>query len=102
MCMVAAFGTSTLFLISYLFYHYHHGATSFPGQGLIRVFYFTLLISHTSLAVVIVPLVLLTLSRAVRGHFEKHVAIARVTLPLWLYVSVSGVCVYYFLYRWKA
>ena len=99
MCMLAACGTSTLFLISYLFYHYHHGATRFPGQGFIKIVYFTILISHTILAVIIVPLILMTLNRAFRSQFAKHAVIARVTLPLWLYVSVTGVVVYWMLYR---
>ena len=99
MCMLAACGTSTLFLISYLYYHYHHGSTPFPGQGAVRIFYFTILISHTVLAIVIVPLAITTLYRGLRGQFPKHVAIARVTLPLWLYVSVTGVVVYWMLYR---
>jgi len=101
MCMLAACGTSTLFLGSYLFYHYHHGATHFPGHGLIKLIYFTILISHTILAVVIVPLIIVTLYRAFRSRFIKHVAIARVTLPLWLYVSVTGVVVYWMLYQVK-
>ena len=99
MCMLAACGTSTLFLISYLYYHYHHGSTPFLGEGVIRVVYFTILISHTILAVVIVPLIFLTLFRAFKGQFHKHMAVARITLPLWLYVSVTGVVVYWMLYR---
>lgn len=98
-CMLAAFGTSTLFLISYLTYHYSHGATRFAGQGLIRFVYFAILITHTVLAVVIVPLVLTTLTRALRGRVEKHRRIARWTLPIWLYVSVTGVVVYLMLYQ---
>ncbi len=101
MCMLAACGTSTLFLISYIYYHYHHGTTHFPGHGAVRIFYFTILISHTILAVTIVPLAITTLSRGLRGQFPKHVAIARITLPLWLYVSVTGVVVYWMLYRMK-
>ena len=99
MCMLAACGTSTLFLISYLFYHYHHGSTPFAGQGPVRLVYFAILISHTTLAVVIVPLAIVTLARGLRGNFSKHVRLARVTLPLWLYVSVTGVVVYWMLYR---
>jgi uncharacterized membrane protein YozB (DUF420 family) len=98
-CMLAACATSTLFLVSYLYYHYHHGATRFPGLGAVRILYFAILISHTILAVVIVPLVILTLVHAFRGNFLKHAAVARVTLPLWLYVSVTGVVVYWMLYR---
>ena len=97
--MLSACGTSTLFLISYLYYHYHHGSTKFLGQGFIRTAYFTILISHTILAVVIVPLILMTLYRAFRGELERHARIARVTLPLWLYVSVTGVIVYWMLYK---
>ena len=100
-CMLLACGTSTLFLISYLYYHYHHGRTTFPGQGLVRSFYFLILVSHTVLAVVIVPLVIMTLFHAFRSRFERHKAIARVTLPIWLYVSVTGVVVYWMLYRMK-
>ncbi len=98
-CQISAFVCSTLFLISYLTYHYFHGATHFPGQGIARPVYFTILISHTILAVVIVPLVLVTLYRAVRKDFVRHQKIARWTLPLWLYVSVTGVVVYLMLYQ---
>jgi putative membrane protein len=97
--MLAACGTSALFLISYLYYHYHHGSTKFMGQGPIRVVYFTVLISHTILAVVIVPLIFMTLYRAFRSDFIRHIWVARVTLPLWLYVSVTGVIIYWMLYR---
>ena len=97
--MLAACGTSTLFLISYLYYHYHHGSTKFMGQGLVRAVYFTILISHTILAVIIVPLIIMTLVRAFKSDFYRHRIIARVTLPLWLYVSVTGVVVYWMLYR---
>ena len=100
-CMLLACGTSTLFLVSYLYYHYHHGTTPFPGHGPIRLLYFGILISHTILAVVIVPLVLTTLFWAFRSRFEKHKAIARITLPIWIYVSVTGVVVYWMLYRVK-
>jgi putative membrane protein len=99
MCMLAACGTSLLFLASYLYYHFHHGATRFPGTGWIRAFYFTVLISHTILAVVVVPFILLTLWWAFRGRFDKHAGVARVGLPIWLYVSVTGVVVYWMLYR---
>ena len=97
-CMVSAFVTSTLFLISYLTYHYQVGSVKFSGQCVIRVLYFTILLSHTILAVAIVPLVLMTLTRALRGQFERHRRIARWTLPLWLYVSITGVLVYWMLY----
>ncbi len=97
--MIAAFVTSTLFLISYLTYHYHHGATSFPGQGIVRVVYLTILLTHTTLATVIVPMVFITFARALREKFDRHRKIARWTLPLWLYVSVTGVIVYLMLYH---
>lgn len=99
MCMLAACGTSALFLVSYLYYHFHHGSTPFPGQGWVRPFYFTILISHTILAVVNVPLVIMTLRWAFKGRFDKHVRLARITLPVWFYVSVTGVVVYWMLYR---
>ena len=98
-CQLSALGTSTLFLISYLTYHYYHGATRFPGQGIVRYLYLTILMTHTILAVVIVPLILITVFRAARGDFIKHRRIARWTLPLWLYVSVTGVIVYLMLYH---
>ncbi|MEP7271072.1 MAG: DUF420 domain-containing protein [Acidobacteriota bacterium] len=98
-CMSTAFLTSTLFLISYLIYHYFHRTTIFQGQGWIRPVYFFILFSHIALAIVIVPLVLVTLSRAMRGRFMAHRRIAKVTLPLWLYVSVTGVIVYLMLYQ---
>jgi uncharacterized membrane protein YozB (DUF420 family) len=97
--MLSAFATSTLFLACYLWYHAHHGVTRFRGQGAVRGFYFTLLGSHTVLAGVIVPLVLITLYRALRQRFDRHRKIARWTLPIWLYVSVTGVVVYWMLYH---
>jgi putative membrane protein len=100
-CMLSAFGTSVLFLICYLTYHYFHGVTRFPGHGWIRTFYLSLLGSHTILAVVIVPLVLTTLYRALKKRFDLHRRIAVWTLPLWIYVSVTGVIVYWMLYRLK-
>ena len=100
-CMLSAFATSILFLICYLTYHYFHGVTRFPGHGFVRTFYLTLLGSHTILAVVIVPLVLTTLYRALRRRFDRHRRIAVWTLPLWLYVSVTGVVVYWMLYHFK-
>ena len=98
-CQVTAVITSTLFLISYLTYHYYHGATRFAGQGLVRPLYFTILTTHTILAIVIVPLIIVTLYRAARRDFIRHRRIARWTLPLWLYVSVTGVIVYLLLYQ---
>lgn len=98
-CQVSAFVISILFLTSYLTYHYYHGDTKFLGQGIVRPFYFAILISHIVLAIVIVPLVLITLYRAARSDFLRHRKIARWTLPLWLYVSVTGVIVYLMLYH---
>jgi uncharacterized membrane protein YozB (DUF420 family) len=100
--MLTAFVTSTLFLISYVYYHLHVGTVRFQGTGWTRPVYFTILISHVVLAIVIVPLVLVTLTRALRERFDKHRAIARWTFPLWLYVSVTGVLVYFMLYKWFA
>ena len=100
--MITAVLTSTLFLISYLYYHYHVGSVRFQGTGWSRPVYFTILISHVVLAVVIVPLVIITLTRALRERFDRHRAIARWTYPLWLYVSVTGVLVYFMLYHWFA
>jgi len=97
--MLGALTCSALFLASYLVYHFQVGSVRFTGQGAIRAAYFVLLLSHTVLAVVIVPLVLLTVARALKGRFEAHRRIARVTLPLWGWVSVSGVAVYWMLYR---
>ncbi len=97
--MLTAFGTSTLFLVSYLYYHAHVGSVHFRGTGWSRPLYFTILISHTILAAVIVPMVIITLNRALRGRFDRHRAIARWTFPIWLYVSVTGVVVYLMLYQ---
>jgi putative membrane protein len=98
-CQLSALASSIIFLVSYVTYHLHHGATRFPGQGIVRPIYFTILFTHTVLAVVIVPLVIITLTRALRGDFVRHRRIARWTLPLWLYVSVTGVVVYLMLYH---
>lgn len=98
-CMASALAVSTAFLISYLTYHYHVGSVRFGGQGWIRVLYFSILFSHTLLAVLILPLALVTVYRALRARFDRHVRIARWTLPLWLYVSVTGVIVYWMLYH---
>ena len=99
LCMLAACASSTVFLISYLFYHYQVGSVPFKGVGAVRPVYFTILISHTILAAAVVPLALITLSRALRERFDAHRRIARWTLPIWLYVSVTGVVVYAMLYR---
>jgi putative membrane protein len=96
--MLSAFTVSTIFLISYLVYHYRVGHVRFQGQGWIRPVYFALLISHTILAITIVPLILVTLRRAWLERFDKHRVIARWTFPLWMYVSVTGVVVYLLLY----
>ncbi|MEN3336262.1 MAG: putative rane protein [Blastocatellia bacterium] len=99
-CMIAALISSSLFLISYLYYHYHAGATRFAGAGAARVIYFLILTTHTILAAVIVPFVIVTVTRALRGQFDRHRRIARWTLPMWLYVSITGVIVYLMLYHW--
>jgi putative membrane protein len=98
-CMLTAFACSTAFLASYLYFHAHAGMVRFGGHGAIRPVYFALLISHTILAAVIVPLVLTTLAFALRAQFAKHQRIARWTYPLWLYVSVTGVIIYWLLFR---
>ena len=98
-CQVAALIVSILFLASYLTYHYNHGSTRFQGTGLVRPIYFTILTTHTILAIVIVPLVILTFYRALRNDFTRHRRIARITLPIWLYVSITGVIVYLMLYH---
>ena len=97
--MLGAFATSVLFLISYVIYHANVGSRPFPGQGPVRLIYFTILLTHIVLAVVIVPMALVTLSRGLGRRFDAHRRIARWTLPLWLYVSVTGVVVYLMLYR---
>lgn len=97
-CMLTACGTSALFLVSYLVYHANVGSVAFTGQGVVRPIYFTILISHVILAAAILPMVVVTLYRALRGQFERHRKIARWTLPVWLYVSVTGVVVYVMLY----
>jgi uncharacterized membrane protein YozB (DUF420 family) len=97
--MIAALVSSGLFLSSYLYYHFHVGSVRFPGTGPIRAVYLTILLTHTVLAVVIVPLVLVTVTRALRGRLEAHRRVARWTLPLWGYVSVTGVVIYWMLYR---
>jgi len=98
-CQLAALSASVLFLISYIVYHAHHGVTRFAGQGIARPVYFTILGTHTFLAAVIIPFVFVTVSRAKRRDFLRHRAIARWTLPLWLYVSITGVIVYLMLYQ---
>lgn len=97
--MLTACITSILFLISYLAYHAQVGSVKFPGQGVVRPIYFFILISHTILAVAIVPLVVQTVRMAATKRWERHMRWARVTLPLWLYVSGTGVIIYWMLYR---
>jgi uncharacterized membrane protein YozB (DUF420 family) len=99
--MLAAFVTSTLFLVSYLYYHLvlRAGVTHFQGQGLSRPVYFTILISHTILAAVVVPFILVTLAHALKGKFARHKAIAPYTFAIWMYVSVTGVVIYLMLYK---
>jgi uncharacterized membrane protein YozB (DUF420 family) len=98
-CMCLAFLSSATFLVSYVTYHARVGSVRFHGQGWIRPIYFTLLASHTILAAAIVPLAVITLSRALREQFDRHKRIARWTLPLWLYVSITGVVIYFLLYH---
>jgi uncharacterized membrane protein YozB (DUF420 family) len=98
-CMIAAMVVSALFLISYLTYHYNVGSVRFTKQGWIRNVYFPLLLTHTVLAALVLPMVLRTVFLAAKGRFGNHVRIARWTFPLWMYVSVTGVIVYWMLYR---
>jgi uncharacterized membrane protein YozB (DUF420 family) len=97
--MIAAFLTSSLFLVSYIVYHAQVGSVRFTRQGLVRPIYFTILITHVTLAAVVLPLAILTLSRGLRARYSAHRRIARWTLPIWLYVSVTGVLVYVLLYQ---
>ncbi len=97
-CMLAALATSTLFLVSYVVYHASTGSRPYQGEGLSRVVYFTILITHVVLAAAIVPLALVTANRGLRNRLGPHVRIARWTLPIWLYVSVTGVVIYLMLY----
>jgi putative membrane protein len=97
--MIAAFATSVLFLVSYLVYHYNVGSVRFQKTGAIRAVYLTILLTHTVLAAAVAPMAIVTLYRAWKGNFEKHRKLARITLPIWLYVSVTGVVVYLMLYH---
>ena len=99
LCMLAALTTSALFLTSYVIYHANAGSIPFTGQGALRIIYFAILITHVILAATILPLALITLSRALAKRFDRHRAIARWTFPIWLYVSVTGVLVYVLLYQ---
>ncbi len=98
-CMLAAFATSSLFLVCYLVYHYEVGSVPFTRQGIVRPIYFSILITHVILAAAVLPLALVTLSRGLQARYARHRAIARWTLPIWLYVSVTGVLVYVLLYQ---
>ena len=98
-CMLSAFTSSSFFLVSYLVYHYQVGSVPYKGQGWMRTVYFAILLTHTVLAAAVVPLVLVTLRRALKQRFAAHRRIARWTFPIWLYVSVTGVVVYWMLYR---
>jgi uncharacterized membrane protein YozB (DUF420 family) len=98
-CMLAAFGASTLFLASYVVYHLHAGSRPYEGTGVLRVAYFTILLTHVVLAAAILPLALVTLRRGLNRDDQRHRRIARWTMPLWLYVSVTGVVIYVMLYR---
>ena len=97
--MLAALTTSALFLVSYVVYHANAGSRPFPGQGVVRFVYFTILISHVVLAALILPLALTTTARGLWSQYDRHVRIARWTLPIWLYVSVTGVVIYVMLYQ---
>jgi uncharacterized membrane protein YozB (DUF420 family) len=99
-CMIAAVVASSLFLACYIFFHYQVGNILFLGQGWSRPVYFSILISHVLLAIAIVPLVVITLSRGLRARYDRHRAIARWTWPLWMYVSITGVLIYFMLYQW--
>lgn len=98
-CMIAAVCTSVFFLICYLIYHYLHGSTKYPHQGWTRILYFSILISHTILATAIVPFVLRTFWLGLKRVDEKHRKISKITFPLWLYVSITGVIIYWMLYE---
>ncbi len=98
-CMICAAVVSTVFLGCYLYYHYHHGSTKYPYHDWTRPVYFTILITHTILAIVNLPLIIRTLWLAVSGNFNKHKKIARYAFPVWLYVSATGVVIYWMLYQ---
>jgi uncharacterized membrane protein YozB (DUF420 family) len=99
-CMIAAMVASALFLCCYLFFHYEVGNIRFLGEGWARPVYFTILITHVTLAIVIVPMAIITLNRGLNARYDKHRAIAKWTWPLWMYVSITGVIVYFMLYQW--
>ena len=97
--MIAAFATSAVFLVCYVIYHAQVGSVRFTRQGFVRRLYYTILITHVTLAATVVPLAIVTLSRGLRARFDAHRRIARWTFPIWLYVSVTGVLVYVLLYQ---
>ncbi|MEO5720894.1 MAG: DUF420 domain-containing protein [Chthoniobacterales bacterium] len=99
-CMITAIVSSGAFLVSYLFYHYHTGSTRFTAEGIVRPIYFTILITHVILAFTVLPLVIVTVVPALRRRWDKHRRMGRWTMPIWLYVSVTGVIVYFMLYQW--
>jgi putative membrane protein len=99
-CMIGAVASSAFFLACYVYFHWHVGDIHFLGQGIWKTIYLLVLIPHVTLAIVIVPMVIVTLSRGLRARYDKHRAIARWTWPLWMYVSVTGVLVYFMLYQW--
>ncbi len=99
-CMIAAVTASALFLSCYLYFHFRAGNILFLGHGVWRTIYFAILIPHVTLAIVIVPMVIITLNRGLRARYDRHRIIARWTFPLWMYVSVTGVIVYFMLYQW--
>ncbi len=99
LCMIAATAVSAIFLACYLTYHYYHGSTRFTHQGPVRYVYFFILITHVILAAAVFPMILITLYRAFKGQFDRHRRIARITWPIWMYVSITGVIVYLMLYQ---
>ena len=101
LCMCMAMLTSALFFVTYIYYHFHHGSTPFPHHDWRRPVYFSILISHTVLAVTVPPLAITALVQALRSRFDKHVAVAKIAFPVWLYVSVTGVVIYWMLYQMK-
>ncbi len=98
-CMIAAFTASSLFLVSYVIYHAQVGSVHFTRQGFVRPLYFTILTTHVTLAALVLPLAVVTLSRGLKGRFAQHRRIARWTFPIWMYVSITGVLVYVLLYQ---
>jgi uncharacterized membrane protein YozB (DUF420 family) len=97
--MIAAFATSSLFLVCYVIYHAQVGSVRFPRQGFVRPIYYTILVTHVTLAITVVPLAIITLTRGLKGRFVQHRRIAKWTFPIWMYVSVTGVLVYVLLYQ---